>query len=104
MPAQRRQMKDALRDSESRFRALVENSSDVFWLTDGDGQTLYVSPGVTRLLGFSPEELPGQPILDMHPDDLEAAVDTFQRVLASPGTSLTWQGRRRTADGGWRLV
>ncbi len=97
-------MKDALRASESRFRALVENSSDVFWLTDGDGRTLYVSPGVTRLLGFAPEELPGQPILDIHPDDLEAVADTFRRVLASPGTPLTWQGRRRSADGGWRLV
>ncbi len=104
MPAGRKQMKDALRASQSRFQALVENSSDVFWLTDRDGQTLYVSPGVTRLLGFAPEELTGQPILDMHPDDLEAVADTFRRVLASPGTSLTWQGRRRTAHGGWRLV
>jgi two-component system, cell cycle sensor histidine kinase and response regulator CckA len=89
---------------EGRFRALIENSSDVFWLTDGDGRTLFVSPAVTRLLGFAPEELSGQPILDIHPDDIQAVADTFRRVLASPGTPLTWHGRRRRADGGWQLV
>src|SRR5882672_8227479 len=89
---------------EGRFRALIENSSEAFWLTDGEGRTLYVSPAVTRLLGFAPEQLSGQPILDVHPDDIEAVADAFRRVLASPGTPLTWHGRRRRADGGWQLV
>src|SRR5258707_3414196 len=89
---------------EARFRALIENSSEVFWLTDGQGRTVFVSAAVTRLLGFTPEELSGQPILDIHPDDLEAVTDTFRRALASPGTPLAWHGRRRRADGGWQLV
>src|SRR5258708_25827057 len=89
---------------EGRFRALIENSSEVFWLTDGQGRTVFVSAAVTRLLGFNPEDLSGQPILDLHPDDLEGVADTFRRLLASPGTPLAWHGRRRRADGGWQLV
>jgi two-component system, cell cycle sensor histidine kinase and response regulator CckA len=97
-------MTDAPRATEGRFQALIENSPDVFWLTDGDGRTLYVSPGVTHLLGFAPESLTGKPMLDIHPDDLEGVASVFGRILASPGTPVPWQARRRSADGAWRLV
>jgi len=49
----------ALRESEARFRALIENSFDITAITDGDGLIRYVSPSVERILGYQPHELEG---------------------------------------------
>jgi PAS domain S-box-containing protein len=96
---------EALGESERRFRSLVENSTDVFWLTDAGGTTLYVSPAVASLLGYSPAALLGQPIRDLvHPDDLANAAAFFRRVLESAGAPMVWQMRARHADGSWRQM
>lgn len=43
--------------SEARFRALVQNVSDVVAVIDDWGRFTYVSPAVTELLGYRPEQL-----------------------------------------------
>jgi PAS domain S-box-containing protein len=53
---------DALRDSEERFRSLVETISDWVWETDVNGVFTYSSPKVKELLGYSPEEVVGKSI------------------------------------------
>jgi PAS domain S-box-containing protein len=73
---------EALRESERRFRELVENISEVFFLESANPrETLYVSPGYTRIWGRSPAELEARPRawLDaVHPEDRD-------RVEASLG-------------------
>src|SRR5882757_2359627 len=60
----------ALQTSEARFRALIENSIDVTAILDGDMRVQYVSPSVTRILGYSADELTGAASLDfVHPED-----------------------------------
>ena len=49
-----------LRESEARFRALVETSFDWFWEVDAEGRYTYVSPKVQDVLGYSPEEMLGK--------------------------------------------
>ena len=46
----------ALQASEARYRLLAENAMDVIWTVDMDMRLTYVSPSVTRLLGFTAEE------------------------------------------------
>jgi PAS domain S-box-containing protein len=50
----------ALRDSEARFRAMIENSSDITALLDRDGTVRYTSPSIGRVLGYGDDELVGQ--------------------------------------------
>ncbi|CAN5868348.1 hypothetical protein BH23ACT2_BH23ACT2_11590 [soil metagenome] len=55
----RKATEQQLATNEARFRALVQNSTDVVAVVDGSGRYTYVSPAVTDMLGFTPEELEG---------------------------------------------
>ncbi|MGE0158756.1 MAG: PAS domain S-box protein [Gemmatimonadales bacterium] len=54
---------DRLRESEARFRSVIEASFDAI-VQSVDGTYTDVSPGVERILGYSPEEAVGRPALD----------------------------------------
>src|SRR6266571_3511402 len=60
---------ETLRESETRYRQLVETAHDIIYRTDADGYFTYVNPVATRVLGYAPEELAGRHYLEMiHPD------------------------------------
>ena len=58
----------SLRESEERFRSLVETSSDWVWEIDENAVYSYVSPKVTELLGYQPEEVIGKTPFDLMPE------------------------------------
>jgi PAS domain S-box-containing protein len=94
-----------VRESEERFRALIQNASDVITLLEVDGTILYQSPSLERTLGYSPEELVRENAFDfIHPDDLEATLEAFSQMLADPGFSPSVEYRFRHKDGSWRYM
>ncbi|MEM0961776.1 MAG: PAS domain S-box protein [Bacteroidota bacterium] len=71
----------ALRRNEARFRALVQDSSDVVVVTDRQHRLTYVSPAISRLLGRDPDPLIGTPLVELvHPDDVDTAQTFLQRA------------------------
>ena len=102
---QRRQAEAALRASEERFRALVENSSDALLLVDAEGRVTYISPSSSRHLGWGSDEMLGESIFDfLHPDDRDAMSVKLAEVLRSPGKPVTQDIRLQHADGSWRAI
>lgn len=100
---QRHQLAAALSASEQDFRLLAESIGDVVRIIGIDGIQRWVSPSVTNLLGYTPDELVGtyaQAI--MHPDDLAQAVDDGIRVGLARGTVTPPRRTRvRHAQGHW---
>lgn len=96
-------MEERIRKSESYYRTLVENASDLVTILDEDGTILYESPSVERILGYDPADRVGDNAFEfVHPDD----VDGLRRTLLSSFRDGLRTGearfRIRHADGSWR--
>jgi PAS domain S-box-containing protein len=102
---QRRQAELALRASEERFRALVENSSDAVLLLDAEGRVTYLSHSSHRQLGWKTEEMLGRSIFDfIHPDDREIVSMRMIETLQKPGVLVTQEVRFQHADGTYHVM
>jgi PAS domain S-box-containing protein len=87
---------------ESRFRALIEKSFDAVAIVAADGIVQYITPSVTRLLGYAPEEFIGQDIFSLiHPADRERVQVLFGRLASHPGTSSRTEYRYRHKNGSY---
>jgi PAS domain S-box-containing protein len=94
-----------LRTRETQLRALTENAWDVVSIVTPDDVISYMSPSVTRVLGYEPDELVGRHSREfVHPDDVERADEAFHRIIGTPGASGELSIRLRHKDDSWRDV
>jgi len=94
----KKKAEEALRQSEEKYRALVENINDVFYTLDKQGNINYVSPVVERLSKYKVSDLIGKPFTCIvHPDDLPGLLDSFNRLVA--GHLEPWEFRAVDKDG-----
>jgi PAS domain S-box-containing protein len=103
---ERKRMEERLRESEGRFRALIQNALDIIMISDADGTILYMSPSVERVLGYRPEEMLGTNTADyIHPEDVKRGFDELAEALAKPGVHpVAVETRVRCRDGTWRWL
>ncbi|MBF5046252.1 MULTISPECIES: PAS domain S-box protein [Myxococcaceae] len=103
--SERRAAEERLRKSEEYFRALIENARDLVAVLDAQGRFAYVSPAVTRVLGFSSEQMVGHRGFDfVHPEDLSAVRARLEECSRAPGNAVTVEYRARHRDGSWRTL
>ena len=98
---------DALRESEEKYRLMVEVNQDIFYSLDHNGTILYVGPQVTDQLGFEPGEMGGHNFTEfIHPDDAGRHVRSLQNYLQMKSHNgfqiISDQFRVRTQDGLYR--
>lgn len=102
---ERRKFEEALKESEKRFRSLVQNASDMITILEADGTIRYESPAVEHILGYGTEERLGASAFDyVHPEDLPRVERTFEETVNKHGVQLPVEFRLRHKDGSWRYV
>ncbi|MBA4388542.1 MAG: hypothetical protein C0404_11210 [Verrucomicrobia bacterium] len=85
------------------YRDMVEKINDVIFVVDGKGVVTYVSPAVTKILGYAPQDLVGRTYADLiHEEDRPDVVKSFVDVLA--GNLYPSEFRIRSKSGEMRWV
>src|SRR5215217_4388875 len=101
----RKEVDKVIKESEERFRSLVQYSSDIITILEADGTIRYESPAVERVMGYKPEEQGGTNAFgSVHPDDRERALGMFAEILKSPGLHPPLEFRVPHKDGSWRYL
>lgn len=99
--SKRKEAELALKESEHKFRSLIEHSADAIMVVDENSVPTYASDSLYRIMGYTPEEVIGVRSLKyIHQDDLPLLEKHLERVRANPGKPFTVIYRRIKKDGG----
>lgn len=82
--AERQKIEQKLKESEEKYRFLINNIIDEVLEIDLDGNITYVSPQVFDILGYTPEEVIGTNALQFsHPEDIKPVAEAIQKTIES---------------------
>jgi diguanylate cyclase (GGDEF)-like protein/PAS domain S-box-containing protein len=97
---ERKKVEQALRESESRFRNLVEATSDWIWEVDENFVYTYASPRIKNILGYDPAEVLGKKPFDlMSPAEAERVSGQFAPLVAAQQPLINLENTNLHKDG-----
>jgi PAS domain S-box-containing protein len=95
----------ALRESEKRFRALIENSADMIALLDKTGLILYSSPSANRILGYKTGEYISKNMEELiYPEDRDLTFNILGDLVKHPGKTANLQLRIKHKNDYWLWI
>jgi PAS domain S-box-containing protein len=100
----RKQAEEALDKSEERFRRIAEQSIDAIFQIDREGRITYLSPAISRITGWHPEELAGRSLtLTLLDDQRRPCTQVVERLLCGDVVEA-FKGRLSAKDGDDAIV
>ena len=99
----RKRVENALKDSEDRYREIIEGTEDLITVVDPDGRIQFVNHMAERVFGLPQEDCVGLLAFDfVHPDDTAETRAAFRRWRAREQPSMTFENRQQSRDGSVR--
>jgi PAS domain S-box-containing protein len=101
----RKGAEDALKDSEEKFRSIVETTNEWIWAIDLAGNHTYTNPAIEQILGYTSEEMHGANSLTfLHDDDRRKIEELLPKLISErrgwTGLVLRWKHKQ----GGYRYL
>lgn len=98
-----KRVEDALRVSREQFKAYIDNSFDVIFVLDGEGEFRFVSRAWERHFGYSFKDLLGKKFdFIVHPDDVLPCIEYINQILREGHGKTSPEYRVKRSDGSWR--
>ena len=89
---ERARIENELRESEERYRNLVENITETVFSFDSQGQFSYISPVIEKIGGYKPEEVIGEHFTRfIHPEDLSSTQKEFLNALEGKSSPIEFR-------------
>lgn len=96
--------REALRESEERYRDLVDNANDLIYSVDASGKFLFTNNAWKKTLGYTDKDLPGITLFDVLADDeTKEIARSWLAGERNLSTNTPWQSRFITRDGRIKL-
>ena len=90
---ERRNAEDALRDSEERYRIVIETASDAVITIDHQSRILFVNSAAEKIFGYTTDEMIGQPLRMLMPKNLRELHEAgFRRYIETRQKHIPWTG------------
>lgn len=99
----RKQIEEALRESEAQYRRIIETTSEGVWIIDAENNTLFANHTMAQMLGYSLDEIIGMPLLALMDEEWQAiAAENCDRH----GIQQHFEFKFRRKDGSelWAIV
>lgn len=91
-----------LRESEEKYRSIVENSRDLIMLAKPTGEIVYSSPAIEPMLGYQPGELDHLTLDIIHPEDRDKVSEAIRRgCTGESGTNFEYRFITRSGQVKW---
>ena len=101
----KRKAEEELEQSETRFRSLIQNSSDIIQILDQEKLLVYSSPAFSTVLGYPEGSQNRRNLLDLvHPEDRERVSADLEEVYSRTNPGSPTEYRMLTADGNFLYV
>jgi PAS domain S-box-containing protein len=95
----------ALRESEARFRQLIEVMGEGMWVLDAQGTTTFVNRRMAEMLGYQPAEMVGRSMFDFLSDaDIEQAKRNMAERREGQRAQFDFRFRRKDGADLWAIV
>lgn len=101
----KREAEEAVKKSEALFKALIQNSSDIFLLTDHLFRVTYISDAFQSILGYDTDTLFGKTGFGLiHPDDQEAIAVWLAQLMENSSATKQIEFRAKSRIGNWIYI
>ena len=100
----RKRVEESLRESEEKYRLLVENANDAIFVAQ-DGVIKFPNAKTEEMTGYSAEELNKIPFVNhIHPDDKEMVIERYKRKLEEEDlvSSFSYRAINKTGEESWQ--
>jgi PAS domain S-box-containing protein len=102
---ERKKVIESLKESERKYREVVENVKEVIFQTDAEGLWIFLNNAWEEITGFSVEESIGQLFVNyVHPEDRQRNMELFEPLILRKKEYCRHQIRYLTKDGGFRWI
>ena len=100
---ERKRLDEVLKQSEEKYRLLIENNYDIIFTLNAEGIFIFVSPAWTELLGHPPAQVIGQSFQPfVHVDDIPVCLEFLQKVFNTGQKQDGIEYRVKHISGEWR--
>jgi len=100
-----KQAKAALKESEARYRRLIETAREGIWIIDADAMTSFVTPRMAHMLGYTVEEMLGTHLFDFIDEEVQAIAEVhLERSYQNIKEQHQFTFRRKDGSELWTIV